>query len=114
MRYKKSRAHFFEKSVEIYEFIEVERICYPVKLLCRVMRVSRPAYYAWRKKRESGETNQAAHAAQVKECFDGHRRRYGSRRVAAELKSRGHCNRKIQSAPSDERTVFDGDHAEKI
>ncbi len=54
------------------------------------MQVSRSAYYSRRAKREratSGE--EAAHAAQVKDCFEEHRRRYGSRRMVAELKSRG-------------------------
>ncbi len=54
------------------------------------MQVSRSAYYSWRAKREratSGE--EAAHAARVKDCFEEHRRRYGSRRSVAELKSRG-------------------------
>lgn len=53
------------------------------------MQVSRPAYYAWRKKREAAETDEGGEAAQVKECFAEHRRRYGSRRITAELKSRG-------------------------
>lgn len=74
----------------MYEFIEVERICYPVKVLCRVMQVSTSAYYARRAKRANeGKAGEAGQAEQVKECFDEHRRRYGSRRITAELKSRG-------------------------
>ncbi len=59
-----------------------------MRLLCRVMRVSESAYHAYR----SGKTHvmsaaKAERAGQVKEVFDSHRRRYGSRRIAAELKA---------------------------
>ena len=54
------------------------------------MQVSRSAYYAWRAKRERAiETEGVFQAKQVKDCFEEHRRRYGSRRITAELKSRG-------------------------
>jgi len=51
------------------------------------MKVNRSAYYAY----ASGRTYQASFlktscAASVKECFWFHRRRYGTRRIAAELK----------------------------
>jgi len=59
-------------------------------VLCRVRQVSRSAYYAWRAKRERAiETEGVFQAKQVKDCFEEHRRRYGSRRITAELKSRG-------------------------
>ena len=73
-----------------YEFIEVERICYPVRLLCWVMQVSSSAYYAWRKQQtESAKVEEVHLREQVKQVFFEHRRRYGSRRIAAELKKRG-------------------------
>ena len=51
------------------------------------MKVNRSRYYGYRR----GETYResavkAAGAVRVKECFGSHRRRYGSRRIAAELK----------------------------
>jgi len=54
------------------------------------MRVSASAYHAF----QSGKSyvlspQRAALAAQVKETFYLHRRRYGARRIAAELKARG-------------------------
>jgi transposase InsO family protein len=52
------------------------------------MRVSSGAYYAY----ASGKsyvlsTAKAALAIQVREVFEAHRRRYGARRIAAELKA---------------------------
>jgi transposase InsO family protein len=73
-----------------YRFIDEEKQNFPVRLLCRVMRVSPSAYHACR----SGKSHQlratkAQLASQVKEVFDAHRRRYGSRRVTAELVAQG-------------------------
>jgi transposase InsO family protein len=53
------------------------------------MKVSTSAYYAWRSKREPTiEAEEVFQAAQVKDCFEEHRCRYGARRIVAELKSR--------------------------
>lgn len=59
-------------------------------MLCRVMKVARSAYYAYR----SSQTyvlsqRKTVIAKQVKEVFAEHRRRYGSRRVTAELQAGG-------------------------
>lgn len=59
---------------------------YPIELLCRTMGVGRSAYYAW----ASGSTyaiskGKALLQARVKEVFDTHRKRYGSRRIMHEL-----------------------------
>ncbi len=54
------------------------------------MEVARSAYYAYRStKTYVLSQKKAAIAKQVKEVFTEHRRRYGSRRVAAELLARG-------------------------
>lgn len=56
---------------------------YPITLLCRVMQVTRSAYYAFAGRnpfRQNGDD------ARIKECFAFNCRRYGSRRIAAELK----------------------------
>ncbi len=58
--------------------------------LCRVLRMSEAAYYAWHKGktyRLSWKKNELAEA--VKEVFYLHRRRYGARRISAELKAGG-------------------------
>lgn len=51
------------------------------------MQVNRSAYYAYLKsKARPKPAQELRQARQVKECFEFHRRRYGSRRIAAELK----------------------------
>lgn len=51
------------------------------------MRVSASAYYAYARGATCRETvSQKACREKVRECFYFHRRRYGSRRIAAELK----------------------------
>lgn len=51
------------------------------------MKINRSAYYAYASRRTYRESaTKAACAARIKECFRLHRRRYGSRRIAAELK----------------------------
>jgi transposase InsO family protein len=55
------------------------------------MRVSRSAYHAYARGHSYVlSTQKVALAAQVKETFYLHRRRYGARRIAAELKAEGH------------------------
>jgi putative transposase len=73
-----------------FRFIEAERANYPVTALCRVLRVRRSGFYAWRKRPESERARATrALAVEVRGVFEGSRRRYGSPRVHAELQSRG-------------------------
>lgn len=75
-----------QKRVMRYRFINEYKGTYPVRLLCRVMRVSRSAYHAF-----AGGKSYVSSAAKtvlakhVEEVFYLHRRRYGSRRIRAEL-----------------------------
>ena len=59
--------------------------------VCRVLDVSRSAYYAWR---DATSTSHQEHDATllplVRVIFKQHRRRYGARRIAVELKECGH------------------------
>ena len=61
-----------------------------MRVLCRMMKTSEAAYYAWR----NGQTYRLSRikteiGAAVKEVFYLHRRRYGARRISAELKAEG-------------------------
>lgn len=74
-----------------FRFIEVEKATYPVRLMCRILEVSRAGYYAWRGREESARAQadrrllleiQAAHQAS--------RRTYGSPRIHRDLREQGH------------------------
>jgi transposase InsO family protein len=73
-----------------YRLVDQERARHPVGLLCRVPRVSRSAHHVYRKgKSHAVSAEKAAPGARVKAIFDEHRRRYGARRIAAQLKAEG-------------------------
>ena len=58
--------------------------------VCDVLGVSRSAYYAWRSREPSArEARDVELAPLVREVFWKHRRRYGARRIVAELAERG-------------------------
>jgi transposase InsO family protein len=63
------------------------------------MKVTRSAYYSYIKGKNEPK-NQSANEeiAKIKECFDFHRRRYGSRRIAAQLKIGRHRVRSVMRA----------------
>lgn len=62
---------------------------YPITLLCRVMNVSRSAYYAWNS--SINETTPSEHRvlSKLKELFEASKKTYGSRRLTKELKASG-------------------------
>jgi len=57
-----------------------------VRVLCRVMRVSRNCFYKYLRRLAAEDTCKSSDAERVKKCFRFHRRRYGSRRLAKDLK----------------------------
>ena len=82
---------------EIYVVIEQldEQEC-AVSLLCETLGVSRSAYYAWRKDEWGIRLRKDNHLKpMVTSIFWEHKRRYGARRIAAELTARGEpCSRR--------------------
>lgn len=61
-----------------------------MRLLCRVMKLSESSFYAWQAGRSYRQSEKRTElAASVKEVFYLHRRRYGARRISAELKAEG-------------------------
>jgi len=67
---------------ETYRFIAGETTTYPAAILCRALGVSRSGYYAWKER----PARQDQLAQQVEEVFWQNSRRYGSRRITAELR----------------------------
>lgn len=78
-----------------YRFIEQHRNHYPVRMLCRVLRVSRSGYYGWQGRTESprAQANRAL-LEQIRRVHQASRSTYGSPRVHAELRAQGEaCGR---------------------
>lgn len=74
----------------IYRFIHLAETEFPVLPLCRALGVSRSAYYTWREGKTYGHNEQKQEIArQVKTIFYAHYKRYGTRRIEAELKAAG-------------------------
>jgi len=78
--------------VSPYELVQSEKARFPVGLLCAAVGVSRSAYYAW----SNGTPSRRRLAnerllAEIRAIHAEHRERYGSPRVRAELRERGHA-----------------------
>ncbi|MGH9055187.1 MAG: IS3 family transposase [Acidimicrobiales bacterium] len=76
----------------VYRFIRTESENFPTTALCRVCRVSRSAYYAW-KKADGGPSDglfdEALLANRIYDIWTKSRRRYGAPRVTAALWKQG-------------------------
>jgi putative transposase len=77
----------------IYGFIAAEKTIYPVRLLCRVLRVGKSAFYDWldrgRPVVSEDDFADAYAANQLWDAWAEHRRVYGARRLTAEIRDRG-------------------------
>jgi hypothetical protein len=63
---------------------------YPVHTVCKTLSVSRAGYYAWLEEVESDRARRDRELTPwVRAIFWRHKRRYGARRIAQELKFRG-------------------------
>ena len=71
------------------EQIAISESC-AVSVVCEVLSVSRSGFHAWRSRGVSArEQRDAELRLLVREIFRQHRRRYGARRITAELAQRG-------------------------
>jgi len=69
-----------------YAWIDQQRDCYPLKLLCRVLQVSRSGYYAWRGRAPSGTARRRQEIGQAaQESHRDSHGTYGYRRVHRDL-----------------------------
>ncbi len=75
-----------------YPFIQREQLTYPLTLLCRVLQVSRSAYYTFlrRAASPSGLAQEVALVAEVQRIARETRATYGSRRMMVELQAGGY------------------------
>lgn len=74
----------------MYRFIASQSGSFAVETQCRVLRISRSAYYQWlaqQKKMLAGENKKEVETLVIS-IFTEHRRRYGVRRIVAELNHR--------------------------
>lgn len=63
---------------------------FPVDYMCRMLRVSRQGYYAWKSRRPSQrEREDSVLKTKIQALFDFHKGRYGVRRIHAELRRGG-------------------------
>ena len=74
----------------IYAFIHSQAEEYPVKLMCKMLSVSRSCYYAYVQGiNEPEQAEEKEIEEQVVKTFTAHRRRYGVRRMVPELREQG-------------------------
>jgi putative transposase len=75
-----------------FALVDAEKAAYPVTKLCRLLKISRAGFYAWRKRPASAHaTEDARLRLLVLEAFERSRRRYGSPRIHAELRAHDEC-----------------------
>ena len=73
-----------------FAFIDAEKALYPLRILCRVLGVSRSGYYAWRARKPSARALEDEQLRpRVVEAFATGRGTYGSPRVRDELVDQG-------------------------
>jgi len=73
-----------------YRFVEAESSRYPVAQVCRIVQVSRAAYYAWQETPVSARARaDAALTAQIRTIHAASGGQYGAPRVLAELRAHG-------------------------
>lgn len=73
-----------------FAFIDGEKAHYPVRMLCRLLAVSRAGFYAWRRNGPSArEREDVQLGVEVAAIYAEKRGRYGSPRVHDELHDRG-------------------------
>lgn len=73
-----------------YHFIRAEKACYPVSVLCQVLRVARSGFYAWCRRPPSARARENQWlVTHIRACYQECRGRYGSPRLHRELRARG-------------------------
>jgi putative transposase len=110
-----------------FAFIDVEKAFYPVRILCRVLRVSKSGFYAWLRRNPScRDFEDEQLRPKIVKAFKTGRGTYGSPRVQQELVDQGDkigrrrvarlmCEMKLQCiCPRKFRVTTDSNHANEI
>jgi len=88
----KSRSHFLKERLEVYQFIASYRHLYPVVKMCKILKVSRSSYYRWFSQGPSKRAlSHSLFTDLIKKEFNKSKQRYGSTRVAEQLKRKNYC-----------------------
>jgi len=73
-----------------YQSIDRRRYLYPVRMMCRLLKVSRSGYYAWRARPESvRDKTDRQLTGVIRRIHAESKGTYGSPRIRAELRSQG-------------------------
>ena len=73
-----------------YLFIEAEKATWPIRVMCRALRVSASGFYAWRKRPASARSRRDVElGVKVREAHARSRGTYGSPRIHADLAAEG-------------------------
>ena len=72
-----------------YRFIRSEEANHSVRLMCRVLKVVRSCYYAWRRGETHVRQDEGRLVVHIKAIYRQHHGRYGSPRITAELQAQG-------------------------
>ena len=80
----------------IYGFIEKHRSAHAVEMMCRILRVTRSGYYAWKKRGESRRKRRdTVLLEKIRESYRESRGRYGSPNIHEDLRQWDYrCSRK--------------------
>lgn len=71
-----------------FEFIRAEKARFPVRLMCRMLEVSRSGFYAWLERWDGREVSDRRMLRLIREIFAQSNETYGSPRVYRELRAR--------------------------
>lgn len=82
--------------MSLFRFIDAEKARFPVSMLCKVLRISKSGYYAWKSRPPSKRSREdAALTEKIREVHERSRQTYGYPRVHAELRALGvRCGRR--------------------